>query len=245
MGRDEVVVIMDTREPVAIQRVLEGEGIVVERQQLSVGDFVCSGAVVLERKRGMDLVGSIQDNRLFDQMSRLKDAYETPVLVLEDFPSIFDLTGMSRSSIYGALAYVGYKMHVPVIPTRDERDTALLVKRIAIREQVEDRVPVIARVAPRNMSVEDRRGFILEGLANTGPRRAEQLLEAFETPAGVFRAIKASRVVYTRTGNPKGITGPLKEIRGIGVKWLQANQDLIWGPARPLDALLDGEAAPD
>ena len=59
---------------------------------------------------------------------------------------------------------------------------------------------------------EDRRIFIIEGLVDIGPKKAKLLIEKYETPNNVFKAIKKTNITFTRTGNPKGIEGPLKEL---------------------------------
>ncbi len=221
------LVIMDTREPREIQAWLEKEGIIVERQQLDVGDYIISRDVVIERKSGTDLTSSIMDNRLFDQVIRLYDSASSPVLVLENFNSIFSATSMNPASIFGALVYLAWRFSMPMIPSRDWRDTALIIKRFAIRVQVKDEDPVLARGVPKLMSVEERKAFILQGLSNVGPKTAQKLIEAFSSPLAVFQAIKDSEVTFTKTGNPKGIAGPLDGIKGIGPKFLLENKKFL------------------
>jgi ERCC4-type nuclease len=136
---------------------------------------------------------------------------------------------MNIKSIYGALAYVSYKMEISVIPTRNVEDTAIVVERIAYREQVKDEKPVLSRSAPKNMDTFERRCFVLEGLLNVGSTKAEQLIEKFKTPFKVFEAIKYTKVLYTSTGNPKGIQGPLDSLSGFGVKFLKRNKELVIG----------------
>lgn len=232
-------IIVDTREPPEIQDYLEKEGIEVEIQQLDVGDYVLSENVVVERKRTTDFTASLLDNRLFENLARAKETYPKVILVLEKFGEIFDGPFMNINSIYGALAYCAYKMDISVVPTNSLGHTAIFLKRIAIREQVEDKAPVFARVAPRGMDKKERRKFVIEGLVNTGPAKAAELLRAFKTPARVFSAIKTTRVLYTKTGNPKGIEGPIKDaMKGFGVKWVIDNQKLLFGSKKALQSQL-------
>ncbi|MFX1426504.1 MAG: ERCC4 domain-containing protein, partial [Promethearchaeota archaeon] len=94
--------------------------ITYESKQLDIADIIISSEVAIERKEGFDFVSSIMDNRLFEQLLRLKDTYTYPILILEGLnDNVFENTGMKVSSIYGALAYISYKLGISVIPTRN------------------------------------------------------------------------------------------------------------------------------
>ncbi|TFG25969.1 MAG: hypothetical protein EU532_11020 [Promethearchaeota archaeon] len=206
------------------------EYIEYESKQLDIADIVVSNDVAIERKEGFDFVSSIIDNRLFEQLLRLKETYPNPILILEGLnDQVFENTGMRLSSIYGALSFISYKLGISIIPTRNLEDTAIVIERIAYREQVKDDMPLFSRRAPKEMSIEDRRAFIIEGLVDIGPKKAKVLIEKFKTPFSVIKAIKNTEIIYTRTGNPKGIEGPLKEINGIGWKFVHKNKEILFG----------------
>jgi Fanconi anemia group M protein len=228
---EKLYVILDNREQKLIEIIEENhKSIEYKIQQLDVGDIIASKDAAIERKEGSDFVSSIMDNRLFEQLLRLKETYPKPILVLEGLnDDIFKRTGMNIKSIYGALAFIAYKLQIAVIPSRNIEDTAIIVERVAYREQIKDEMPVLSRSAPKNMDDFGRRCFILEGLLDVGPRKAEQLIEKFETPFRVFEAIKFTKIEYTRTGNPKGIKGPLDSLKGFGWKFLEKNKSLVLG----------------
>jgi len=202
-----------------------------EVKRLSVADIVVSERVGIERKEGFDFVSSIMDNRLFEQLLRLKEAYpEGAVIILEGLnDDVFENTGMKISSIYGALSFISYKLGISVIPTRNIEDTAIVIERIAYREQVKDDMPLLSRVAPKGMDIAERRYFIVEGLVDIGPKKAKLLVDTFQTPYNVFRAIRSTKITYTKTGNPKAIEGPLKEMKGFGWKFVKKNKEIILG----------------
>lgn len=202
-----------------------------EAKRLSVADIVVSESVGIERKEGFDFVSSIMDNRLFEQLLRLKEAYpEGSVLILEGLnDDVFENTGMKITSIYGALSFISYKLGISVIPTRNIGDTAIVIERIAHREQVKDDMPLLSRVAPKGMDITERRYFIVEGLVDIGSKKAKLLVDTFQTPYNVFRAIRSTKIIYTKTGNPKGIEGPLKELKGFGWKFIKKNKEILLG----------------
>ncbi len=220
-------ILMDYREPAEIKKWLEAEGVVVEMQRLEVGDYSVSSDVIVERKSSTDLTSSITDNRLFEQVVRLYESASNPVLILENFNSIFQNTDMNPASIFGALVYIAWRFSLPMIPSRDWRDTALILKRLAIRVQVKDEDPILARGVPKLMTLDERKAYLLEGLIGVGPKTATKLIEELKNPMSVFKAIQDSAVLYTKTGNPKGIDGPLANIKGIGPKFLLQNKPLF------------------
>ena len=228
---EQIHIIVDHREN-KLKALLDKkkDKIAYESQQLDVADIVISSEVAIERKEGFDFVSSIMDNRLFEQLLRLKETYQYPILILEGLnDEVFENTGMKISSIYGALSYISYKLGISVIPTRNLEDTAIVIERIAYREQIKDNMPLLSRKAPKEMSKKDRRSFIVEGLVDIGSKKANTLIDKFETPYQVFKAIKHTEITYTRTGNPKGIEGPLEELTGFGWKFVEKNQKILFG----------------
>jgi len=224
-------VIIDHREH-KLKQLLDKkqDKITYESQQLDIADIIVSEEVAIERKEGFDFVSSIVDNRLFEQLIRLKDTYPTPILILEGLnDNVFENTGMKIASIYGALAYIAYKMEIAIIPTRNLEDTAIVIERVAYREQIRDGATILSRRAPKAMSTKERRKFIIEGLVDLGPKKADLLIEEFKTPHQVIKAIKHTEIIYTRTGNPKGIKGPLEKISGFGWKFVEKNKKIIYG----------------
>jgi len=95
-------VIIDNREQ-KLMALLDNkkDTITYESKQLDIADIVVSSEVAIERKEGFDFVSSIMDNRLFEQLLRLKDTYQYPILILEGLnDEVFENTGMKISSIY-------------------------------------------------------------------------------------------------------------------------------------------------
>jgi ERCC4-type nuclease len=220
-------ILMDIREPAEIKTWLEGEGIIVDQQRLETGDYSISSDVLVERKSGNDLTSSIMDNRLFEQVIRLYESASNPILILENFNGIFKNTDMNPASIFGSLVYLAWRFSLPMIPARDWKDTALILKRLAIRVQVKDEDPILTRGVPKMMTLDERKAFLLEGLIGVGPKTATKLIEDLKNPMNVFKAIQESSILYTKTGNPKGIEGPLAGIKGIGPKFVMENKRLF------------------
>lgn len=222
-------IIVDHREPQKLKKRLTKLGMEVEEQQLDVADYIISDQVACERKTGTDLITSIMDNRLFEQIERLIDTYEQPILLLENFSSAFERTEWKKRKkhVYGALTYIFLRKQVPVIPTSMMSETAIALNRIASWVQEDHDDPILSRKSPKTRSLSDNQLYFLQGLHNTGQKKGKILLDTFETPIQVMNAILDSKVIYTRTGNPKGIEGAFEQLEGFGPKYLLKNQKLL------------------
>ena len=241
-----VHVILDDREH-KLKAIFDTKSDIIsyELKRLDIADIIVSSEVAIERKEGSDFISSIMDGRLFEQLLRLKDTYPYPILVLEGLnDKVIERTGMRISSVYGALSYVSYKLGISVIPTRNLEDTAIVIERIAFREQVKDDMPVLSRRAPKTMSKNDRRIYLIEGLVDIGPKKAKLLIDTYKTPHKVLKAIKHTEIIYTRTGNPKGIEGTLAGLKGFGWKFVEKNKKILFGTKKKdLDNALRGSGA--
>jgi ERCC4-type nuclease len=239
--KDTIFLIIDNRER-KLMKIFDEEyqNIHYEARQLDIADVVISKDVAIERKEGYDFIASIIDNRLFEQLIRLKDTYENPILIIEGLSiDVFENIGMRISSVYGALAKISFKMGIAVIPTPNLKHTAVAIERLAYREQIKNGEIVFSRKAPKNMSEEERRVYILEGLIDIGSKKAKSLIEEFKTPYKALRAIKQTEIIYTRTGNPKGIKGPLQRLSGFGWKFIEKNQQILFGEVKSPQKKID------
>ncbi|MHA2074569.1 MAG: ERCC4 domain-containing protein [Candidatus Hodarchaeales archaeon] len=223
-------IIVDHREPQKVKKRLIKLGMEIKEQQLEIADYILSNQVACERKTGADLIASITDNRLFEQVDSLIETYEQPILILEDLESAFERTEWKKRKkhVFGALTYIFLRRQVPIVPTSSTAETAILLNRIASWVQEEHDDPIIARKSPKKRSLRDNQLFFLQGLQNTGQKKAKLLLKSFNnTPLKVIKAISDSNVIYTRTGNPKGVEGPFSNMKGFSSKYILENKKLL------------------
>ncbi len=223
-------IIVDHREPKSIKKHLIKLGMEIKEEKLDIGDYIVSEDVVCERKTGQDLIFSLMDNRLFEQIDRLIETYDQPILILENLESAFERIEWKKRKkhVFGALTYIFLRRQVPVVPTMRESETAILLNRIASWTQEEKADPLIARKSPKKRTLRQDQLFFLQGLYNTGQKKGEILLDNFnENPMEVINSILGTKVLYTKTGNPKGIEGPMSNLEGFGPKYILNNQKLL------------------
>jgi len=183
-----IKIIADHREiPSGVIHELTQLGVEVEARQLSVGDFILSDRVGIERKSVGDFLQSIVDKRLLNQAKQLGETFERPVLILEG-KDLYSRRAIHPNAIRGALAALTVEFKIPILPTRDKKETALILVAIARREQMEEAREVAIRGEPKGLTLPERQRFVVEGLPGVSAVLAKRLLEYFGTVEQVMSA---------------------------------------------------------
>ena len=192
--------VVDTNEPEDILERLRVLRVDVDRRKIAPGDYVV-GPIGIERKALPDFFNSLVRKRLFEQVRRLREAYPQPLLILEgDIAEIS--TFRQPQSILGALVALEVVEHVPVLTTADKDQTALLLSVIWKRQDKEAAAYGL-RHKPKEMSVEERQRFLVEGLPNVGETLARNLLERFGSVRAVFTASSEELKAVPKIGEGK------------------------------------------
>lgn len=181
------IIYADSREANSkVLRELDHLAAEVKTKNLAVADYQVSDDVAIERKTTQDFVSSIMDKRLHKQAKELVESFKNPVMILEgdDLYSGF----IHPNAVRGALASVAVDFKIPIIPTRSPEDTAAMILRLAIREQMHERPEIQIRTEKKPLTQLEQQLFIIESLPNVGPVTARKLLERFQTVKGVINA---------------------------------------------------------
>ena len=180
-----VKIIVDHREYRSqVARNLVIKEVNVEPQQLDVGDYILSSRIGVERKSVDDFLNSLIDGKLFLQISRLRESYSRPILILEG-EGILTKRNINHNAIFGSFASIVVDYGIPILTTKDSIETADLLYVMAKREQRADKKSVAIRGEKTSMSIKERQQFVLEGLPNVSSVIAKRLLDHF----GSIRAI--------------------------------------------------------
>lgn len=182
-------VIVDEREkPSDVPFLLKDKGLKVEFKLLDVADYV-TAEVAIERKTARDFVSSLYSGRLFDQVRRLAESYELPVMIVEgDIQSV--LSEMENPRVYwGALISVSLSYRMRIFFTWDKEQTADFISTLARQRlsKKRSRIPFIAK-KPRIETVSDAQLALIETLPGIGPKFADRLLKQFGTVRKIFSA---------------------------------------------------------
>lgn len=192
--------VVDANEPEEIDGLLRRLGTPFARRRIAPGDYV-AGEVGVERKTVRDFWSSLLRKRLFEQLTRLRDAYPVPLLVLEgDVGEVSEYR--QPSAWFGAFLAIELKERIPILNTADLEQTAQLLHVLQRRIEAEP-TPYGLRHKPKMMSDAERQRFLVEGLPSVGDILARNLLERFGSVRGVFTADESDLRKVTKIGDAK------------------------------------------
>ena len=182
-------IVADSREKNStILKELINQKVSVETKNLDVADYIISERVGIERKEIGDFINSIIDKRLLTQIKNLKDNFSNPILILEGEEDIYSVRNIHPNAIRGMLATIAIDFGIPIIRTKNQIDTASLIKVIANREQNSEKREVGVRFDKKPLTTKEQQEFIIESLPGIGPSLAKSLLKEFKSVKNVINA---------------------------------------------------------
>ena len=156
-------------------------GAKLDIQKLEVGDYIIND-IIIERKTMNDFVSSMLNKRLRTQLDNLK-RNEKPLLIIENFD--IDQSGISPNCVRGFIMSILLNYNIPVIFTRDSKDTADYLYLLAKKKE---RGCESLRLKRRAMNKKELARYILEGFPGIGPKTAKKLLKKFSSIKNIINA---------------------------------------------------------
>jgi len=155
-------------------------------EKLSIGDFLLSGRVAVEYKTVPDFVDSILDGRLLAQLKELKK-YERPLIIVEGIDDIYSVRKVHPNSIRGMIATITISYGIPIIQTKNGKDTAEYLMSIAKREQSDEKNDIQYHYN-KPMDVKEQQEYFVSALPNIGMGGARPLLKHFKSVKNIVNA---------------------------------------------------------
>lgn len=187
---ESLKIVVDYRETKSgVANVLEKLGMEVFFATLEIGDYVVSDRLAVERKRTDDFVSSLIDGKrnLFAQLSDLTRVYEKPVLIIEG-TELFTSRQINPNAIYGSLVSIAIDFGVSLLYSRDEEETAAIMKMLAKREQMENKREVNPHGKKSTSTLIEQQEYVISSIADIGPKAARNLLLHFGSVEAVMKA---------------------------------------------------------
>jgi Fanconi anemia group M protein len=186
---DQLRILADVRElKSGVLRHLEARGVLLKTAKLEVADYVISDEMAVERKSAADFSASLIDgNRnLFSQLVELSRAYKKPALIVEGQEEIGGQ--INPNSIKGALLSIEMDLKVSVFYTKNEEETALLLKMMAKKEQTDEKKNINLHGKKPAKTTSEQQEYVLSSISGVGPAAAHLLLCEFGSLANIFNA---------------------------------------------------------
>ncbi|MFH0711625.1 MAG: ERCC4 domain-containing protein [archaeon] len=180
----KIPIIIDTREKQSlISANLVEKKANIQFEKLEIGDYLV-GETIIERKTFQDLVGSMINKRLFDQIHEIKK-YPKHFLIIENFYYNYNKFNIHENAIRGMLLSIATDFQVPIIFTENEEDTSKFLILLAKRYE-KPNIQNAIRQTKTQKTIEQQKEFILEGFPEIGPTAAKKLLENFSNLKQIF-----------------------------------------------------------
>lgn len=193
-----------------------------------VADFTnTERSFIVERKTEADFVGSTLDYSLHDQARRMAMYFKGPKFVfLEGFISVM-LDNPHLRKIKPWLKSMRVELTKYHVCMWQMDDIYMIIRELVALDEECGKLPQIhAKIDDKYSGWTDQKKIVCK-LKNVSSKKADIILKHFGGPMQVFLAILNTTVTYTKTGNPKGISGPFEGIKGFGHKFITTNKRML------------------
>lgn len=169
-------IIIDHRERNSlVPSELIGIGHKIIFKQLKVGDYIINDTVI-ERKEINDLIHSIKNKRLFQQLEEIKQ-FQNYILIIEG--TIYNQKKLHPNAIRGAILSAATSYKIPIIFTQHHKETSQYLSILRNKENkknTEIKTPIKKHFNKKSLQIN-----ILESFPNIGNITAQKLLNKFKT----------------------------------------------------------------
>lgn len=187
--KEEFKIIIDYREKNSlIVKELINQDFKLDLRQLEVGDYILSSRVGVEYKRVPDFVDSIVDGRLLEQIKYLKRSFDRPLIVIEGIEDIYSMRRIDAKAIQGMLATITVSYGIPVIYTKNSKETASIFATITKREQANDSNKEFSKHSGKPLILKEQQEYLVSALPGIGPTLSKPLLKEFKSVFAVLNA---------------------------------------------------------
>ena len=201
---DKIKIFADYREKGsgAIKDLIELE-VELKLDALPNADYILSSRVGVEVKTVEDFVGSVIDGRLLQQIKNLRNNFERPLLIIEGMDDIYSVRNVHANAIRGMLAAISVSYGIPILYTKNFKDTAQLLNIIAKREQEETGSDFSLHPEKKALSIKEQQEYIISSLPGVGSVLSKPLLKYFKSVKNVINAEQKELEKVEKIGKKK------------------------------------------
>jgi len=185
------MIIVDVHEPKTLLSLLESKDAEFKRDFLEVGDYILSGGIGIERKRGPDFLHSIIDGRLWDQVSNLSQ-FEHPVICIVSSDMwkdmYFSKDRYIHNRFYGAISTLISKFNISVLTfdtDEDFIDFLVHLDKKVTSNKISSRPTPFTR---KPKTLKERKENVLSMVEGVSIKKAQVILNKFGTIKNVANA---------------------------------------------------------
>ena len=126
-----------------------------------------------------DFASSLFDGRLFEQLSRMREAYQNIYYIIEGSPRYLQRWHGRARQLYAALVALTMRDDVRILWSDSEPTTAYLIATLAKKLQLGEKKgkAIVLHKKAKLETIRDWQLYILQAFPGVGPKLAEAILE--------------------------------------------------------------------
>ena len=176
----------------------------LEIKSLKIADYLV-GNIAIERKTISDLISSMINKRLIQQLAQMKK-YKKQILIIEgNLQETLEENSNISKALKGFILSISLNYQTPIIQTSSPEDTAKYL--ITLAKQQTKPTTQIALHSKIPKSKQELKSYILESFPSIGPVTAKKLLKNFPNLISIFNATEQelNEILKTKTNEFKEI----------------------------------------
>ncbi len=209
-GRSRVsktpLIVADVHEKnsLVISELYSSRQVRLEVKSLKIADYLI-GNIAIERKSVSDLISSMINKRLVQQLVQMKK-YKKQILIIEgDLEEVLSENSNISKALRGFILSVSLNYGISVIQSVDCSETSKYLITLAKQQsKPSSKISLHSRI-PKSDS--ELKSYILESFPGVGPVTAEKLLKKFPNLLSIFKADEEelSEILKSKSGDFKSI----------------------------------------
>ncbi len=163
-------------------------GVDMKLEKLKSGDYLASENVGVELKNVEDFVNSLVNGRLLSQLRDLRRNFEKPLVIVEGSKDIYSVRNVHPNALRGLMSTIAVDYNIPIIFSRNPKETAAFLKIIAEHEQKDKKNNVMLHGEKKPASLREQQEYLVSSIPGIGSKVAIELLKTFGSVKNVFGA---------------------------------------------------------
>lgn len=182
----------------------------IEVKQLIIADFIIEGnnyegetqIIGIERKTKEDFLNSIIDKRIITQLTALRQNFKHPLLIIEGTQNMYQMRNFHPNAIRGMFASIAIDFQIPILYTRNYKDTSKLITVLAKRlEKKKKNSYLLSQRKP--FTLKEQQELLVSSFPGIGPETSKLLLKNFKSIKNIMNATETQLKEVDKIGPKK------------------------------------------
>ena len=226
-NQSQLIMFDEAREEQFIQ-FLKANNFPYNAQFLQIGDLVLSQDHCIELKREEDIVQSLFDDRIHEQVKRMSENYKWYAVIIQCSRNVLN-DHFTQQTFESLIDTLSIRMGAHIYLSNSNENTLEIICKIwrSVLKGPKEVLPINKTPRPSKNADFENRVYFLSGLLGTGYELAVRLLQYYKTPSSVIKMIGYTLLGKTAGGKDKLFNKP--PVKGIGVKFIKQNKKMLFG----------------